>query len=114
MKKLMLNFLMVLFLGSCLSKKSTSLLPEPKDDEVFLVAQQKFPSITMQEFQKGKNILAVRCTECHGIKKVETRTEQEWLKVIGRMSPKAKLSADEKTALTQYLLSYRELKTSKR
>lgn len=109
---LALIFFFVVSVG-CKTKKNATTSSAISEMQIMEVAQRKFPSIKEQEFQEGKSILANRCTDCHGIKKVESRSEEEWLKIVDRMAPKAKLSALEKTALTRYILSYREAKGNK-
>ncbi len=98
---------------SCNTKKNNSASVDVTDEQVLAVARSKFTSITDQEFRDGKNILTNRCTECHKIKKVESRSEEEWLKIVDKMALKAKLSASEKTALSWYILSYRQAKINK-
>lgn len=55
---------------------------------------------------EGKNIYTTKCARCHGPKKVDDWTVQEWIPIIDRMAPKARLDASEKANVTAYVNYY--------
>lgn len=76
------------------------------------IAQKRWPNTTSEELVEGKTIFEGKCTKCHNAKRIETRSEKNWLHEIDDMSPKAHLTPEEKDKLTKYILSYREAHTS--
>lgn len=74
------------------------------------IANSRWAGTTTEELSTGKSIYTGKCTRCHKNYPIEEFSEKKWLYEIDRMSPKAKLSEDEKLKLTKYILSYREMK----
>ena len=54
----------------------------------------------------GKEIYTTRCARCHGAKKVDDYTVQQWIPIMDRMAPKAKLTDIEKSNVTAYVNFY--------
>lgn len=75
-------------------------------------ANKRWAGSTQEELKEGQNIYTGKCTECHKNFPVEKFSEKKWLHEIDDMSPKAHLTADEKTKLTKYLLSMRDTKVT--
>lgn len=50
--------------------------------------QGKFPGYTLNELNDGKKLFEANCALCHGLKKPESRTEEEWTKIVPRMVKK--------------------------
>lgn len=73
-------------------------------------ANKRWLGTTEDELKQGQTIYTSKCTDCHKNFPVEKFSEKKWLHEIDDMSPKAKLTADEKTKLTKYLLSMRDTK----
>lgn len=102
-----LGFLGLLFLEFCTSVKPVATIP---DDQLLRIANKRWPAATKESLIAGQLIYTTKCTQCHGIKSIQNRTEAEWIHEIDDMSPKAKLTPEEKEILSRYLLSARELK----
>jgi cytochrome c5 len=75
------------------------------------VAQNRWPNTTAEELKQGHTIFTTKCTECHKNYEITGFSEKKWLHEIDDMSPKAKLSPEEKLQLTKHILSYREAYT---
>lgn len=116
MKKTLLIITAAVFLMYCKSKKettATAAAPAASNETILEIANKRWANTTQTELTEGKTIFENKCTACHDKKKIETRTEKNWLHEIDDMSPKAKLSADEKLKLTKYILSFREANAAK-
>jgi len=89
------------------SKKltATDLVPTEKE---LTVAQKTNTSITLSDLKKGHSIFFNQCTECHKAYEISKFSEKKWKHEIDDMSPKAKLTDEQKTLLSNYILSYRE------
>lgn len=74
------------------------------------ITQARWPGSTTEDLKTGQNIFTTKCTECHKAYDIPGFTEKKWLHEIDDMSPRAKLTAEEKLKLTKYVLSYRETK----
>jgi cytochrome c5 len=120
MKKAILLSVMALTLVYCKTKKNTETTAkaETKTETKagakteLSVAQKRWPGTTTEDLAQGKQINDTKCTTCHGAKRIETRSEENWKHMIDVMAPKAKLTADEKDKLTRYILAYREAHTT--
>ncbi len=71
----------------------------------------KYPDATAEQLKEGYSIYTGACTNCHGQKNIFKRSEASWLHEIDDMSPKAKLTAAQKDALTKYILSMKATQT---
>jgi len=115
MKKLVLPVLFLAFLSNCKSSKETTttapVVYAPSEVQVKM-AEVRWPGTTTSELVEGNKIYTNQCTQCHKNFPVEKFSEKKWLHEIDDMSPKAKLSPEEKTKLTKYLLSMRDTKVS--
>lgn len=74
------------------------------------IATTRWPGTVADELKQGQVIYTTKCNQCHAVFAIETFGEKKWLHEIDDMSPKAKLSPEEKLKLTKYILSYRETK----
>ena len=105
--------LTALILNSCgASKKSAAPIATtniiPGDAELKAI-QVRYSDVTMQTLTEGHSIYTGACTNCHGQKNIYKRSEASWLHEIDDMSPKAKLTAVQKDALTKYILAMKEI-----
>ena len=82
----------------------------PGDAELTAI-KAKFPDATAQTLSEGYAIYTGACTNCHGQKNIFKRSEASWMHEIDDMSPKAKLTAAEKDALTKYILAMKATQT---
>lgn len=95
-------------IAACSSKKATTSSAKPSiiPGEAELTAiQVKYPDATAAQLTEGHTIYTGACTNCHGQKNIFKRSEASWLHEIDDMSPKAKLTAEQKDALTKYILA---------
>lgn len=74
------------------------------------IATTRWPGTITDELKEGQTIYTTKCNRCHKVFDISEFSEKKWLHEIDDMSPKAKLSAEEKLKLTKYILSYRETK----
>jgi cytochrome c5 len=73
------------------------------------IAQSHWASTTLDDLTKGYNIYADKCTDCHGLKKPQKFTEDEWnTNLMPSMGKKAKLNPDEYQLVLRYILAKRE------
>lgn len=96
-----------LILAACGSSKKTSTSAEniiPGDSQLTAI-KARYPDATSEQLKQGYSIYTGACTNCHGQKNIFKRSEASWLHEIDDMSPKAKLTAAEKDALTKYILA---------
>ncbi|MCE3259266.1 MAG: hypothetical protein K0S12_907 [Bacteroidetes bacterium] len=77
------------------------------------IAKNRWSESNLQALANGKQIYTQKCTECHKAFVIEKFSEKKWNHEIDDMSPKAKLTPEEKQHLTYFLLSYREMKAGK-
>lgn len=97
--------------------KSTKTVSEAKvttpvlDEKQLAVVQTRWPNTAVEDVKQGQIIFTTKCTECHANQVITELSEKKWLHEIDDMSPKAKLTADEKLKLTKFILSYREANT---
>lgn len=84
------------------SAAAPSIIP---GDAQLIAIKAKYPDATAEQLKQGHSIYIGACTNCHGQKNIFKRSEASWLHEIDDMSPKAKLTAEEKDALTKYILS---------
>ena len=107
MKKILVPIL--LFAGAStfyMCSTAKVVLSTPGNAEL-AIAQKTWPTATLQSLEEGRVIYTTKCNTCHGLKNIPNRTEASWKHEIDDMSPKAKLTAQEKDLLTQYILSTR-------
>jgi cytochrome c5 len=73
------------------------------------IAQSHWASTTLDDLTKGYSLYADKCTDCHGLKKPQKFTEDQWNnKYMPSMGKKAKLSPDEYALVQHYILTKRE------
>lgn len=107
--KHLLILLAALVLVQCKTKKSTAETTaySPSDKELS-VAQRLWPNTSAEELKEGDKIYKNECTQCHKNFTITKFSEKKWKHEIEDMSPKAKLTEDQKLKLTKFILSYRE------
>jgi mono/diheme cytochrome c family protein len=90
------------------SAAAPSIIP---GDAQLTAIKAKYPDATAEQLKQGHSIYIGACTNCHGQKNIFKRSEASWLHEIDDMSPKAKLTAEEKDALTKYILAMKATQT---
>ena len=110
MKKILLLSLPLL-LAYCKTVKKTAATPAPAETASkppLVIAQNRLAGTTQEDLNAGKSIYLNECTGCHKPVPITSLSETKWQHEIDKMSPKARLSADQKEKLTRFILSYRE------
>jgi mono/diheme cytochrome c family protein len=110
LSKITIVALAAIMMTACGSSKKSSApsaaAPSIIPGEAQLTAiKAKYPDATAEQLKQGHSIYIGACTNCHGQKNIFKRSEASWLHEIDDMSPKAKLTAVEKDALTKYILA---------
>ena len=90
-------FLAVLFLAAI---ACTTQLYVPSASNV-----NKVEPASLAELQQGHDLFMNKCGKCHKLPKPGSRNGQDWKKVLGKMAPKAKLSADQSELVYKYLVN---------
>lgn len=54
----------------------------------------------------GQTVYTNRCGRCHGLKKTENYTAQQWENILKSMIPKAKLNDNEAKQVTAYVMEH--------
>lgn len=73
------------------------------------IANKRWPNTQAIELADGETIFKTKCTKCHIAYEIGGFSEKKWLHEIDDMSPKARLTPDEKLRLTKHILSYRDM-----
>ncbi|MES2681665.1 MAG: hypothetical protein V4635_17350 [Bacteroidota bacterium] len=108
--------LLALTFAHCKTKqKVTEPTPAPvavviPGEQQLAIAQTRWPNTLPEELKDGHTIYTSKCNRCHRNFDVSEFNEKKWIHEIDDMSPKAKLTPEEKLKLTKYLLAYREAK----
>ena len=89
--------LLLLILAACTATK----LYTPSSSN-----ENKRTTASVDELKKGYELYTTRCNKCHGLKSPDSRTAEQWTKVLVSMAPKAKLTAEEKDLVYKYLVNY--------
>lgn len=89
---------------------ATAPAAKPEGELQMEIANTRWPGTKAEELKEGQVIYTTRCTACHKAYDIPRFNEYKWLHEIDDMSPKARLTAEEKLKLTKYILSYRETK----
>ncbi len=100
--------LTILFVQCTAKKGARAAIPSLVTPKLYSIAQARWPSITQHDLEMGRSIFTTRCSKCHKAQAVKSRSEREWVKVIIKMAPKAKLTEEEKIKLTQYVFAARK------
>jgi mono/diheme cytochrome c family protein len=122
MKKLtrIIGFILMLGFVQCKTKQkavespsgseATAIAGKTAGEIQMEIAAARWPGTVAEELKAGQITFTTKCTSCHQPYKIEGFSEKKWLHEIDDMSPRAKLSAEEKLKLTKYVLTYRETK----
>lgn len=94
MKKTILCLTLVGLLVSCGGKSAvTSATSEPKTDAA---AEARIAS--------GKTLYDNKCGNCHRLYEPKENTPEDWVPILKRMQPKAKLSDADMALVSEYIL----------
>jgi mono/diheme cytochrome c family protein len=53
----------------------------------------------------GETIYTTRCGRCHGLKRTEKYTQQQWENILKTMIPKARLNDEQAKQVTAYVMA---------
>jgi len=84
MKKIIVLSLAIYIVG-CSAKKN---IVAPTQSDVDRV-QSKYAGYTLAELNEGKVLFEKHCGNCHGLKRLDSQTEEGWQKTVPRMVKKA-------------------------
>lgn len=76
---------------------------------LLVAAEKRWPGVTQHDLDSGRTIFTTRCTKCHLGKNIADKTEAQWVPILDKMSPMAKLAPEQKELLTRYVLAARSL-----
>jgi hypothetical protein len=88
--------LLILTFASCTTKLYT-----PSDANV-----NKRETASLTELQQGKEIFSTKCGRCHKLPNPEKHQPEEWTNILGKMAPKAHLTAEQKALVFKYVSNY--------
>ena len=75
-------------------------------NEELTAMKGRYPQTTLEQLNQGYVIYAKgACTNCHGTNNIYNHGEGQWKHIMDDMAPKANLSAVEREAVYQYVLS---------
>ncbi len=105
MKNYLITIIGLFLIVACAAKKKSAAAENIPTEAQLKAVQVRFPEANMANLQKGHELFYGKCTNCHGPKNISKRSEKEWLKILNRMAPRAKISAEEKDAVYKYVMS---------
>lgn len=91
----------ILFMANCTPKASKAIAEMPVESKEQITAKY-----SEAQLESGKTIFMSNCDKCHKLKMPETRTPEQWNKVLKRMIPKAKLSDEDGKLVRAYLIAH--------
>ena len=96
----------VIFSGSIFFICCSPILLKPVEQDVSH-AKTRWPEVTAADLQSGYNIFVNKCGGCHLLYTPEKYSEERWLKIIPDMAKKAKITEEQESLLTKYILTKR-------
>ncbi len=94
MKKMLLIFGITATVIACSEKTSpTAVEATPEPDA---------PAMTA-DAEQGKQIFEANCQRCHGLKKIDNYSKEQWAKILPNMASKAKLEASQTALVDAYV-----------
>lgn len=114
MRAIIISLLAIILFYSCSHKmqpaaQSTAVKevkPTTTTTTVKTVTTTTTPKTESAEVVTGKGIYTTKCTRCHEAKPLADWTAQQWVPIINRMAPKARLDDTEKANVTAYVNFY--------
>lgn len=91
----------VVFMVNCTPKASKAIAELPVESKDQILAQYN-----ADQLEQGKTIFTGNCAKCHKLKDPESRSPEQWNKVLKRMIPKAKLSDEDGKLVRAYLIAH--------
>lgn len=100
-KKNLVLFSTLLILAACATKKTAATLT----DSDAIRAAAKYPDASLASLQKGKLLYEEKCNKCHGLKSTLSYNEEQWVKNVKRMAPKARIDKATEGLILQYVVT---------
>ena len=66
-------------------------------------AKNHFPAATLSSLDAGRRAFADNCAGCHALPRPESKSAEEWSKVLDEMAQEAKLTSGQKDLIAQFL-----------
>jgi hypothetical protein len=76
--------------------------PGPADAAL---AAGRWPGTTVPDLERARELYVARCSRCHALHVPEQYPAAAWPQLIARMAPKAKLSVEERSEITRFLVT---------
>ena len=112
MKKIVI-MMAVIVTVACKAKKVIISREEVATPEQVTAVQSRYPDATKEELLRGYEVYSGPCTKCHKTRDLTGFTEPKLLETIDRMAIRAKITTEEKQALTRFALGLRATRPSK-
>jgi mono/diheme cytochrome c family protein len=61
------------------------------------------PEVSAQAMDEGRKLYTKRCTECHDLELLDSRTVNAWRDIVGSMARRAKIDGAEQGRIVAYL-----------
>ncbi|HXB11321.1 MAG TPA: hypothetical protein VNZ45_05000 [Bacteroidia bacterium] len=87
------------------SPPKSPLMPTESD---VAIAGTHWQGTTIDNLNQGYSIFDDKCTDCHGVKKPQDFTVEEWNSIMPKMGRKAKLDSTQYNMVFRYILTKRE------
>lgn len=88
------------FAASCYPKASQVIRSLPNESKADIKSQY-----SQDQLAQGEQLFTSNCQKCHGLKKPESKTPEQWNKTVKRMIPRAKLSDEQGKLVRAYLIA---------
>ena len=84
--------------------RTTSGVIAPGNEELTAI-QSTHKDVTMKSLTEGYALYTSVCTDCHASKPIYPIPEANWPGIIDDMAEKARITAEQKDALTKYVMA---------
>jgi mono/diheme cytochrome c family protein len=88
--------MLVLFPLGCAS------LPRASSEDLAR-AKTHYPDATLASLEAGRRAFADSCAGCHALPRPESKSAEEWPKVLDEMATEARLNSKQKDLIAQFL-----------
>jgi hypothetical protein len=61
------------------------------------------PEVSAKAMEEGRKLYTNRCTECHDLELLDSRTVSAWRDIVGTMARRAKIDGSEQGRIVAYL-----------
>lgn len=65
----------------------------------------KIEQASLVELQQGHDLYLGKCGKCHKLHKPGSHSKDEWVKILEKMAPKAKLDTDQANLVFKYVVN---------